>query len=344
MSIPQLPHHPTVAAAESSASRVSPPPTGVRVVTDAVRDASVWIPRVKRELSRVIVGHDHLIDRLLLALLADGHVLLEGAPGIGKRLVVRTLAAALGCEFRHLPCTSDLDRTDLVGTQAERGPIFSDVLLAEDLEQAPPKVRATLVQAMLDREIRVDTTLLPLPDPFFLVATCSHDSSEGACRLTAAQRDRFLLKVVVPMPDADQERDMIDVASPGLRTPEIRPGADAALIRRARMVLAAIYMDGSVKDYVVRLVHATRRPTFHGLPPADHLRFEASPRATLGLVAAAKAHAFLDGRGYAEHEDVQAVALDVLRHRVEALPDFTELEGPTSEDFIQRILEAVPVD
>ena len=333
-----------MAVADSSASRTSIPPTGVRVVTDAVRDASTWIPRLRQELSRVIVGHERLLDRLLIALLADGHVLLEGGPGTGKQLAVRTFAAALGCEFQHLGCTPDLERTDLVGTQGERGPLFTNVLYAEDLDEAPPKIRATLVHAGKDREVRVESTLLPLPEPFFLVATCAPSLADGTCRLTTVQRDRFLLKITVPAPDAAHERALIDVASPGLRTPEVRAVTEPAEIRRARMVLAAIYMDGSVKDYIVRLVHATRRPRLHGLPPADHLRFEASPRATLGLVAAAKARAFLDGRGYAEHADVRAVAADVFRHRVETSPQSNELEDLTSEDFIQRILEAVPVD
>ena len=338
------PHHPPVAVADSSAPRISKPPTGVRVVTDAVRDASTWIPRLKRELSRAIVGHDHLLDRLLIALLADGHVLLEGGPGIGKQLAARTFAAALGCDFRHLPCTPDLERADLVGTRHEKGPLFTHVLYAEDLDEAPPKVRASLVHAAKEREVRLDNTLLPLPEPYLVIATCAPDLASGTCRLSTAQRDRFLLKVEIPAPDAGHQRALIDVASPGLRSPEIRAVTEPAQIRRARMVLAAIYMDGSVKDYVVRLVHATRRPALHGLPPADHLRFEASPRATLGLVAAAKAHAFLDGRGYAEHADVRAVALDVFRHRVEVSPNSNELENLTSEDFIQRILEAVPVD
>jgi MoxR-like ATPase len=314
------------------------------VTTDAVRDASTWIPGVERELSRVIVGHEHLVERLLIALLADGHVLLEGGPGLGKRLVVQSFAAALGCDFRHLDCTPDLERADAVGTWSARGPLFAHVLYAAHLDQAPPKVQTTLIGAAQDREVRLGNTLLPLPEPFLLFASCPPAPENGACGLTLAQRDRFLLKVAVRAPDAGQERILIDVASPGLGAPEIRAVTDPDRVRRARRVLPAIHMDGRVKDYVVRLVHAARRPARVAHPQAGHLRLEASPRATLGLVAAAKGRAFLDGRGAADVADVRAVAPDVLCHRVETAPDSSEREGPTSADFIQRILDAVPLD
>lgn len=344
MNASQVPHHPTMVAAKASVPRTSSHATGVRVVTDAVQDAGAWIPRLKSEVSRALLGHEVLLDRLLIALLADGHLLLEGSPGTGKQLAVRTFAAAIGGEFRHLPCTADLDRYDLTGSSAEPGPIFANVLYAEDLDQAPPKVRAALVHAAKDRTVRVDGAPRPLPEPFLVVATSSPTVGSRTFDLTSVQRDRFLMKAVVAGPDAVQERALIDVASPGLRMPEVRPVADLAQVRRARMVLAAIFMDGRVKDYVVRIVQATRRPDRHDLPPADHLRFAASPRATLGLVAAAKARAFLDGRGSAEHRDVRAVAPDVLRHRAEMSPETHDLELPTSEDIIQRILEVVPVD
>ena len=339
------PHDPTPAAGAAPASRNSSSRSrsGVRVVADAVREASACIPRLRHELRRVLVGHDDLVDRLLLALLADGHVLLQGGPGLGKQLVVRAFAAALGCEFRHLPGTPDLEHADLVGSMEAKGPLFTHVLYVEDLDEAPPKVRAALVHAAKEREVRLDATLLPLPEPYLVVATCTPDG-RGACRLPTAQRDRFLLHTRVPAPGPDQERDLIDVASPGLRTPAVRAVTTPEAIRRARMVLAAIYMDGSVKDYVVRLVHTLRCPASHGLRAPDAIRFEASPRATLGLVAAAKAHAFLDGRGDARHDDVRAVAPDVFRHRMDVAAHHCELEIPTSEDLIQRVLDAVPVD
>lgn len=342
MTASPAPHLRTMDAPKASASRPSTHETGVRVVTDAVRDASTWIPRLRREVSRVLLGHEYLVDRLLLAVLADGHVLLEGAPGIGKQLAVRAFAAAIGAEYRHLPCTPDLDRHDLVGSRAEHGPVFTNVLYAEDLDQAPPKIRAALVHAAKDRQVRVDGAPHDLPEPFLVVATRVPGAEGG--ELSSGQRDRFLFKTVVSLPDEAHERALIDVASPGLRMPEIRAVADLAQIRRARMVLAAIYMDGRVKDYVVQIVNAMRRPDKVGLPKSDRFHSDASSRATLGLVAAAKANAFLDGRGYATHDDVRAVAPDVLRHRVEIAADTSELEFPTSAVFIQRILDVIPVD
>lgn len=323
---------------------------GVRMIHDAVQRASAWVEPVRCAIGRAVVGQERVVERLMIALLANGHVLLEGAPGLAKTLAVRTLATATGASFRRIRFSSDSEPADIHRAEApdprtpsapgRKGPFLANFILADGINRAPARAQAVLLEAMRDGHVAVGPEVSPLPDPFLAVATVNPVAEEGTSPLPASETDRFLMKVVVPFPSLTEERMILDLADS--EAPRVPAVVQAKEIREARALTQAIYVEERLKDYVVSLVYATREPMGFGVDLDARIRHGASPRATLGLVAAARARAFLGGRGAVMHEDVMAVAIDVLRHRV-AVTYEGEAEGLTSEDIVRRILDAVAV-
>ena len=307
--------------------------------------------RLLDEVRHLIVGQQALLDRLLICLLARGHALVEGVPGLAKTLAVKSLAQATSCSFSRIQFTPDLLPADLVGTlvfnpkeaqfEPKKGPIFAQILLADEINRAPAKVQSALLEAMQERQVTLGSTTFPLPDPFFVMATENPIEQEGTYPLPEAQVDRFLMKVVITYPTAEEERIVVDRMSTG--TP---PSVSAVIspddVLRARAIVDQLYVDGRIKDYVVKLVQATRQPAKFKVAAEGYIRYGASPRATLFLTLAAKGHAFIKGRAYVTPEDVKMVAMDVLRHRI-ILTYEAEAESVTPENLVARILESVEV-
>jgi MoxR-like ATPase len=307
---------------------------------------------VLTELGRVVVGQRALLERLLIGLLADGHVLLEGVPGLAKTLAVRTLAAIVSGGFRRIQFTPDLLPADLIGTQiynqrsgeftVQKGPIFTNILLADEINRAPAKVQSALLEAMQEKQVTIGGQSLPLPDLFLVLATQNPIEHEGTYPLPEAQVDRFMFKLVVTYPKRDEEREVLDRMTVGPE-PTAAPVLDAARVLQARRLVQDLYVDDRVKEYVLDVIGATRDPGAVGLTDLRPLvEYGASPRAGIFLLRAAKAHAFLAGRGYVTPEDVKALALDILRHRV-ILTYRADADGVTPDILLERLLGAVPV-
>lgn len=307
--------------------------------------------RLIEEVRRVIVGQNALLERLIICLLARGHVLVEGVPGLAKTLAAKSMAGAVSASFQRIQFTPDLLPADLIGTlvynpkeatfDPKKGPIFTQFLLADEINRAPAKVQSALLEAMQECQVTLGGKTFPLPDPFFVMATENPIEQEGTYPLPEAQVDRFLMKVVLTYPSPEEERQMVDRMSTG-RVPVAAAVVAPEDILRARMVVDGLYVDGRIKDYVVRLVQATRTPSRFKLSAEGYIRYGASPRATLFLTLAAKAHAFLRGRAYVTPEDVKAVGMDVLRHRL-ILTYEAEAESITAENLLSRIFESVEV-
>jgi MoxR-like ATPase len=324
----------------------------VRAANDAVREASGWVEPLRQEIRRVIVGQSELIERLLVAILADGHVLLEGVPGLAKTLTLSTLADAIHTGFQRIQFTPDMLPADIIGTeifrpgQAEfvvkKGPVFSNLVLADEINRAPAKVQSALLEAMQERQVTIGEETFRLPELFLVMATQNPIEQEGTYPLPEAQVDRFMLKVVVGHPTIEEERAILDLAARiGPRT-EVNPVVHAEDIIKARRVVNDIRIDDRVKDYIVTLVYATRDPERFNFKLKHYIENGASPRATINLTLAAKAAAFLAGRGFVTPQDVKTLAMDVLRHRV-AVTYEAEAENVTSESIVKTILDNVPV-
>jgi MoxR-like ATPase len=305
------------------------------------------------EVGKVIVGQEEMISRLLIGVLAGGHVLLEGVPGLAKTLTVRTLAMAIDTKFSRIQFTPDMLPADVIGTEifnpregtysVKQGPIFSNLVLADEINRAPAKVQAALLEAMQERQVTIGGTTYPLEEPFLVLATQNPIEQEGTYPLPEAQIDRFMLKVVVGYPTKEEERKIVDRMAGGEPSANIKPVATPAQILSARKVVDEVFVDEKVKSYVVDLVHATRDAKSAGFSDLEGMiEMGASPRASLFLTKAAKAHAFLQGRNYVTPHDVKNLALDVLRHRV-VITYEAEAQGKTSEDIIERILAGVLV-
>jgi MoxR-like ATPase len=300
----------------------------------------------------VLVGQRRLLDRLLIGLLADGHVLLEGVPGLAKTLAVRAVAQALELRFQRVQFTPDLLPADLVGTQiynprtgefsVKRGPVFANVILADEINRAPAKVQSALLEAMQERQVTIGEATHPLPRPFFVLATQNPIEQEGTYPLPEAQLDRFMLKVVIDYPGKADELTILDRAGSVNADQAVAPVLSAADLEALRQGVDAVYVDGKVKPYVVDVVRATRHPAEYGLELAGLLQHGASPRATVALLRAAKGHAFLAGRGYVTPEDVKGMAPDVLRHRL-MLSYEAEAEELRPDEIIRRVLDHLPV-
>ena len=302
-------------------------------------------------MGRVIVGQDYLLDRLLVGLLARGHVLIEGVPGLAKTLAVKSLADALSLKFRRIQFTPDLLPADLTGTMiynpregtfsAKRGPLFAHLVLADEINRAPAKVQSALLEAMQERQITLGDASHPLEEPFLVLATQNPIEQEGTYPLPEAQSDRFMLKVRISYPERNEEKEILRRA--GLAAlPSLSPQASRDEVLTARQALSAVYVDDKIQEYVLDLVTATRKPRDYGLPLDGLVAYGASPRATLFLVRGAQALATLDGRPYVLPEDVKAIAPDVLRHRIHVSYE-AEAEGVDGEEIARRILEQVRV-
>ncbi|MDE2973796.1 MAG: AAA family ATPase [Gemmatimonadota bacterium] len=324
----------------------------IEVIQARIRETSGFVDRLLDEVGRVIVGQKTMVERLLIGLLSDGHVLMEGVPGLAKTLTVRTLADAIRTSFQRIQFTPDLLPADLVGTliydprktefETRKGPVFANVILADEINRSPAKVQSALLEAMQERTVTIGDNTFPLPSPFLVLATQNPIEQEGTYPLPEAQVDRFMLKLSVGYPDRDEEMEIMRRMSAGPE-PRAEPVVAPEEILTAREAVETIYMDGKIERYVVDLVFATREPRECGLEELEPLiAFGASPRATICLARTARAHAFLRHRGYVTPEDVRSVAMDVLRHRV-ILTYEAEAEEMTTEDVVTRVLDTIEV-
>ncbi|MBH24678.1 MAG: ATPase [Myxococcales bacterium] len=324
----------------------------VRELSELVRAEAKFTERIMAELDRVIVGQRYMIERLLLGLLCDGHVLLEGVPGLAKTLTVKSLAKTLDVDFQRLQFTPDLLPADLIGTMiynqdtrdfsTKKGPIFTNLVLADEINRAPAKVQSALLEAMQEHQVTIGPTTHPLPDPFLVLATQNPLEQEGTYPLPEAQVDRFMLMITVSYPTREEERLIMDRMSSGEKI-ELNPVSSVEDILKARKLVNQIYLDDKIKEYIIDIIFATREPESFGLSQlSDLIDYGASPRASIYLNRAARAHAFLRQRGYVTPEDVKAVAPDVLRHRI-ILTYEAEAEEKTSEDVLRTILEQIEV-
>jgi MoxR-like ATPase len=319
---------------------------------EALQAATAWIPTLRAEIGRVIVGQRYLVDRLLVGILANGHVLLEGVPGLAKTLSIRTLASAIDADFKRIQFTPDLLPADIIGTliyspkestfYTRKGPIFANLVLADEINRAPAKVQSALLEAMQERQVTIGDETYPLPEPFLVLATENPIDQEGTYPLPEAQVDRFMLKLKVGYPSKSDEREILDrMAS---TNPNLSVNAVTSLdaIREARKHVNDVYVDPKIRDYIVDLVLATRTPEDFQLKLGQYIQFGASPRATISLTLAAKAWALMQGRTYVIPQDIKEIGMDVLRHRV--IPSYeAEAEEITSEELVASIFEAVPV-
>jgi MoxR-like ATPase len=304
------------------------------------------------EMSKVIVGQTYLIERLIIGLLANGHVLLEGVPGLAKTLSVKSLAACIRSKFARLQFTPDLLPADVIGTQiyspqtgqftTRKGPIFANLVLADEINRAPAKVQSALLEAMQEKQVTIGEQSFKLQEPFLVLATQNPIEQEGTYPLPEAQVDRFMLKLKIGYPSREEERAILELMARTSGVPAPSPVVDPETILQARQVINDVYIDDKVKDYIVDLVCATRDPARYNLQLAGMIQLGASPRATIYLTLAAKAHAFLRGRGYVTPQDVKSIGMDVLRHRVTITYE-AEAEEKTSETIVQKIFDELPV-
>ena len=324
----------------------------VRKLNEVVREEALELQVAVREVKKVIVGQGPLLDRMMIALLCRGHLLVEGVPGLAKTLAVKTLGQVLDLSFSRIQFTPDLLPADLIGTMiyqqhtgefvARKGPVFTNLLLADEINRAPAKVQSALLEAMQERQVTLGDTTHPLPDPFLVFATQNPIEQEGTYPLPEAQVDRFLLKAKVGYPSGPEEREILDRMVAG-SAPDVGKVLRRDVVLRLSRRATEVYMDERIRDYMVALARATRSPKEVGLAEIDHLiAFGASPRATLAFSQAARAMAFLQGRGYVIPEDVKEIAKDVLRHRI-LLTYEAEAENVTTEEIVDRILERVEV-
>jgi len=308
--------------------------------------------RLISEVGRVIVGQEKLIERMLVAMISGGHLLIEGVPGLAKTTAVASLAKAITTDFQRLQFTPDLLPADLIGTQVyrpqsqefvvQKGPLFTNLVLADEINRAPAKVQSALLEAMQERQVTIGSETFELSEPFMVMATQNPVEQEGTYPLPEAQVDRFMLKVVVQYPTRDQELEILKRMAITGETPSVNSVATPADILEARRLVGLIKMDQRLQEYVVDLIMATRDPMAYGLPLEEMIQFGASPRATISLTLAAKANAFLAGRDFVTPDDIKEIAIDVLRHRL-LLTYEAEAEEKTSEDLIAEILRIIPV-
>ena len=326
--------------------------TDVKQISSLVQQKSDFVRALFSELDKVIVGQRYMLERMLIGLLANGHILLEGVPGLAKTLAVTVLSRAIEADFRRIQFTPDLLPADLIGTQIYRqsdgefvtrkGPIFANIILADEINRAPAKVQSALLEAMQERQVSIGEHTFPLPNPFLVLATQNPIEQEGTYPLPEAQLDRFMLKLKISYPDKEQERQILDRMAVTDKKFDIRPVIKPSDIAEVRALVDEIYIDEKVKDYIVNIVCATRQPGMYGLKLDNFISYGASPRATIYLAVAAKAHAFVQQRGYVTPQDVKSIGPDVLRHRVIVSYE-AEAEDKTSEDIIKTIFDNIEV-
>jgi MoxR-like ATPase len=323
----------------------------VEAIRKEVEAQSKFVSRLRDQMARVIVGQQYMVDRLLVGLLANGHVLIEGVPGLAKTTAVKTLAQAMNCSFSRIQFTPDLLPADLIGTlvyspkdgefSTKQGPIFANIILADEINRAPAKVQSALLEAMQERQVTIGDKTFPLEEPFMVLATQNPIEQEGTYPLPEAQVDRFMLKLRVNYPSKIEEREIMDRVDL-LHAPEVRPAVTREEILEAQALVNQIYVDEKAKDYIVSIVQATRHPEAFELNINHLIEYGASPRATIYLQQAARALAFIQGEGNVFPNDVKQVAMDILRHRIIVTYE-AEAENMTSEDIIRQILDTVPV-
>ncbi len=325
---------------------------GFRQINDLVEKEARFIQALDAEIRKVIVGQDRLVERALVALLADGHILLEGVPGLAKTLLVKTIGQAIQAGFSRIQFTPDLLPSDLIGTRiynprtgefsVQKGPIFSNLVLADEVNRAPAKVQSALLEAMQEEQVTIGEETFPIDAPFLVLATQNPIEQEGTYPLPEAQVDRFMLKVLVEYPKPSEEREIISRMTSG-KSQKVRPVVDAQYILNAREVARQVYVDGKIEGYVLDLVIATRNPSSAGLNELTNLiSFGASPRAGINLISAARAFAFLKARGYVVPDDIKQLAPDILRHRIITTFE-AEAQGITTDRIVQMILDNVKV-
>jgi MoxR-like ATPase len=324
----------------------------VNQISARVEREAALLHQVRSEIKRVIVGQEYLVDRLLLALLCNNHVLIEGVPGLAKTLSVTTLAQVVQCSFNRIQFTPDLLPADLIGTLiynpkdggfvTRKGPIFANIILADEINRAPAKVQSALLEAMQEQQVTIGDESYKLADPFFVLATQNPVEQEGTYPLPEAQVDRFMLKLRVTYPTKAEELQILRAQAKSLKSNTANPVLQPEDIARLRLLADEIYMDEKLEEYIVNLVECTRNPDAYKLNIGEYIRYGASPRATIFLAMAARAQALLQGRGYVTPQDVKSIALDVLRHRV--IPTYeAEADEKTPEDLVSRILDTVDV-
>jgi MoxR-like ATPase len=324
----------------------------ISAINERVKEEAAVLARLREEIGQVIIGQHYLVDRLIIGLLANGHVLLEGVPGLAKTLSVKTLAQTINASFQRLQFTPDLLPADLIGTliynpregtfTTKKGPVFANIVLADEINRAPAKVQSALLEAMQERQVTIGEETHPLPDPFLVLATQNPIEQEGTYPLPEAQVDRFMLKLRITYPSKEEERQILDrMASTSLPI-GAKPILDIDDVLRLRSLTDQIYLDDKIKDYIIDLVFATRDPSAYDIDVQRFIQYGASPRATLSLTLAAKAHAVLNGRGYVTPQDVKSIGPDILRHRV-IITYEAEAEEMTPDAVLQQILDGVPV-
>ena len=325
---------------------------GITAINEEVKHSSAFVQPLLGEMSKVVIGQKTLVERLIIGLLANGHVLLEGVPGLAKTLSIKSLAQCMDANFSRLQFTPDMLPADVVGTQiynpqsgeftTKQGPVFANLVLADEINRAPAKVQSALLEAMQERQVTIGDQTYKLPEPFLVLATQNPIDQEGTYPLPEAQVDRFMLKVKISHPERAEERHILDLMSSTNATPETQQVISMADIRKAREIINNIYIDDKVKDYIVDMICCTRQPEKYQINISDFIQLGASPRATIALTLTAKSHAFLRGRGFVTPQDVKSVAHDVLRHRISVTFE-AEAEEKSSEVIIQKILDELPV-
>ena len=324
----------------------------IRELNILIEQQSAFITSIKRGMEGVIVGQKHLVDSLLIGLLSDGHILLEGVPGLAKTLAIKTLAQLVNTEFSRIQFTPDLLPADVIGTliysqktesfQVKKGPVFSNFILADEINRAPAKVQSALLEAMQEHQVTIGSTTFDLPSPFLVMATQNPIEQEGTYQLPEAQVDRFMLKVIIDYPTIEEEKQIIRENLNGLKA-DIKPVVEASEILNARKIVNQVYLDEKIEQYIADIVFATRYPERYELENIKPLiTFGGSPRASINLAKAARAYAFINHRGYVVPEDVRSVAYDVLRHRI-GLSYEAEADNVTGEEIINKILSKVEV-
>jgi MoxR-like ATPase len=318
----------------------------------AVKESNTKFTAAKNEIAKVIIGQHEMVDNLFIALLADGHLLLEGLPGLAKTLAVNTLAKVVQCDFKRIQFTPDLLPADLIGTSVynpkegtfsiNKGPIFTQILLADEINRAPAKVQSALLEVMQERQVTIGGTTFPIEQPYLVLATQNPIEQEGTYQLPEAQTDRFMMKVKINYPSQKEEREILERMGTLIKPPAPNAVLTTKDILDARKVVNAVYMDDKVTQYLLNIIFATRNPEELNVNIKDLLLFGASPRATIALKLASKAHAFLEGRAFVTPYDIKMVGFDVLRHRLRRTYE-AEAEGISADDIIDRIFEAIPV-
>lgn len=327
--------------------------TGITAINEKVKKESVFVGELISEIKKIIVGQDELIDRILIALLANGHILVEGVPGLAKTLSIKTLAACIATGFGRIQFTPDLLPADILGTlvynpkegsfYAKKGPIFSNIILADEINRAPAKVQSALLEAMEERQVTIADETYPLDELFLVMATQNPIEQEGTYPLPEAQVDRFMLKVKITYPTIDQEQQILRRMAFTAKDNSVKKVVDPDDILRVRSVVDEVYLDDKIEKYILDIVFATRYPERYNLSELTSLiEHGASPRASIYLIVAAKAYAFIKGRGYVTPQDVKSIGLDVLRHRI--IPSYeAEAEEKNSDDIIKLIFDEIPV-